>query len=389
MCLPRDHPSDWGPSLLPVLDVYQQAESRSVIGLSIIQLSRSTSSRHDRKRRWSIGVLSASLIIIVLVGILVAMSPRLKGSKSVSEDLEARSESPAGSGLASATAPGESQPVLDPTPATESPRTRTLQGGQLLQRSFQSAALQRQMPYYIYLPPGYQSSDARYPVLYMLHGYYGSFMEWADIGIHQAADEMIQAQEIEPMIVVLVEGETSYFVNHGDAGPRWGDYVERDVVAIIDDTYRTIPTREARAVGGLSMGGQGALRMAFQHPEIFGIVGAHSPTVRWERPDEKFEFADDAYYDSINPLQLARVAPNLDQLQIWIDVGDDDWNWFWVADLHTELEARAIPHEFTYFPGPHEGEYWIAHQKAYLDYYSRAFRTARALDAARRTQTRP
>ena len=161
----------------------------------------------------------------------------------------------------------------------------------------------------------------------------------------------------------MVEGETSYYVNQGDGGPRWGDYVERDIVATIDETVRTVPTRGARAVGGLSMGGHAALRIAFQHPDVFGIVGAHSPTLRWERPLDKFGFADDAYYDSVNPLQLARVAPDLDQLRIWIDVGDDDWNWFWVADLHDELAARAIPHEFTYFEGHHDGDYWIEHQE--------------------------
>ncbi|MFN0072589.1 MAG: alpha/beta hydrolase [Chloroflexota bacterium] len=328
-------------------------------------------------------VLGIILVVIAGIGAGIAMDHSQWKQRFTSERSEVRSAVPEGNGLTSAAAPSDELPDTGFVPATQSPPANHLLGGQLLQRSLWSVALGRGMPYSIYLPPDYQSSDTRYPVLYLLHGYYGNYMEWADIGIHRVADEMIRVQTIEPLIVVMVEGETSYFVNHGDSGPRWGDYVERDVVTTIDESYRTIPTRAARAVGGLSMGGHAALRIAFQHPEIFGGVGAHSPTLRWERPEDKFEFADDTYYDSINPLQIAREAPSLDQLRIWIDVGDEDWNWFWVSDLHDELTTRTIPHEFSFFRGQHEGTYWSAHLVTYLDFYARAFHSPVAPDVAR------
>jgi enterochelin esterase-like enzyme len=231
------------------------------------------------------------------------------------------------------------------------------------------------MPYSVYLPPGYGSSDRHYPVLYLLHGYFGNYVEWADVGIQQTADRLILAAAIQPMIIVMPEGEQSYYVNHGQHGPRWGDYMLQDVIRVVDSTFRTIPQREARAVGGLSMGGHAALQLAFRNPDVFAIVGAHSPTLRWDRPEDKFAFADDAYYEKVSPLHLARDRDGLDQLHIWIDVGEDDWNWFWVEELHDQLDARGIDHEFVFLGGGHDAEYWIEYRRQYLLFYDAAFQS--------------
>ena len=133
--------------------------------------------------------------------------------------------------------------------------------------------------YSIMLPPGYDASGRRYPVLYMLHGVAGDSTEWQSIGLLEAADRMIQDGEIEPMLIVLPNGGANYWVNHAD-GARWGDYLVSDVVASVDREYRTIPRARDRAIGGLSMGGEGALRMAMLNPDVFGIAAAHSPSLR-------------------------------------------------------------------------------------------------------------
>jgi S-formylglutathione hydrolase FrmB len=93
-------------------------------------------------------------------------------------------------------------------------------------------------------------------------------------GLIDVADQEIRTGSLAPMIIILPQGDKGYWVNHADNGPRWGDYVIRDLVPHIDATYRTLRDRSARAIGGLSMGGSGALYHAFTHPDVFSIVGA-------------------------------------------------------------------------------------------------------------------
>jgi enterochelin esterase-like enzyme len=273
------------------------------------------------------------------------------------------------------TVPGDELMIPGLTVAVEGPRSLPLRGGQLWPHAFMSPTLERLMPYYVYLPPGYEKGDGRYPVLYLLHGYYGNFEEWAEVGVHQAADKLILSGEIQPVIIVMPEGEQSYYVNHGADGPRWGDYIVNDVVNEIDRNYRTIPTAEARAIGGLSMGGTGALHLAFTHPTEFGVVGAHAPTLKWDRPDDKFSFADDEYYRSVNPLVEASELDGFERMIIMLDVGDDDAGWFTVDQLYQALDERGIVSELDYLDGSHSAEYWIDHQWEYLPAYDRAFRT--------------
>ena len=62
------------------------------------------------------------------------------------------------------------------------------------------------------------------------------------------------------------------WVDHTNGGPKWGQYTAQDVVAEIDATWRTVPGRDHRAIGGLSMGAQGALQLAMRYPDVFGRV---------------------------------------------------------------------------------------------------------------------
>ena len=170
-------------------------------------------------------------------------------------------------------------PVLAPVPAGAAgvPLAGTLQLGQLRSRQ-----IGRELPYLVYLPPDYLTSERRYPVLYMLHGAGGDYTEWSDSFLPEWTDELIRTGEIQPMIVVMPDGgERSYFSNLSN-GTRWADYLAYEVVPTIDATYRTVPAAEARAIGGLSGGGLGALALALNHPDLFGAVGGHSPSLRLE-----------------------------------------------------------------------------------------------------------
>src|SRR5688500_5678606 len=129
-------------------------------------------------------------------------------------------------------------------------------GGVWVDRSAYSEALGRQMPYRIYLPEGYERSTRRYPVVYLLHGQSGRYDEWSGYGVEEAANELTAAQKLPQMILVSPQGGLGYWMNQdGGAlgrGTAWGDYVARDVVRHVDETYRTLALRESRAVGGLS-----------------------------------------------------------------------------------------------------------------------------------------
>jgi enterochelin esterase-like enzyme len=263
------------------------------------------------------------------------------------------------------------QPIAVGTPTANRaiPFVGTLQGT-LRERRFYSQALDRDMSYYVYMPAGYGSDGRRYPVLYMLHGGGGSKDEWLAYGLVDTLDRMIAARTIQPLILILPQGDTGYWVDQPD-GPRWGDYVDSDLVRQVDATFRTVASPTERAIGGLSMGGAGALQLAFNHPDVFGIVGAHSPALHLD--DGTFAlYGSGEEFALREPLDLAASAPGIHSLRIWIDAGDEDP---WLARderLDEILTSRGVTHAWRILSGGHEGPYWRDNIPTYLRFYDGA-----------------
>lgn len=251
--------------------------------------------------------------------------------------------------------------------------------GRFREEHFHSQALDRELPYYIYLPPGHEAANHGFPVLYMLHGASGDNAEWATIRLIDWTDRLVVGGELPPLIVVLPQGDFGYWVNHVNGGPRWGDYVVADLVLHVDQYYPTLATPQARAVGGLSQGGHAALQLTLNHPDIFGVAGAHSPSLR---PDDGFLpwLGTGAEYARRDPISLAQSLPlaTLRQATLWLDVGSEDPWRPRVELLHDILRERGATHEFHVWPGAHDGEYWQPHVPDYLRYYGRALRPGRA-----------
>ncbi len=242
-------------------------------------------------------------------------------------------------------------------------------------RSFWSDSLQRAQPYLVHLPPGYDANpNADYPVLYLLHGKNATYRFWEDMGLPDVADRLVLAGEIQPFIIVMPDGENAYWVNHANNGPRWGDYIGRDLVAEIDARFRTRPDRESRAVGGVSMGGCGALQLGMNYSSVFGIVGAHSPALRTHDTAPSY-FGDLAYFNSHSPVPLFKAQPQKARsLRIWMDMGQQDvWHGPALA-FHQQLVQEGIPHQWRDRPGGHDGAYWGGHEEEYVRYYDSAFR---------------
>lgn len=133
----------------------------------------------------------------------------------------------------------------------------------------------------IYLPPGYETTGQRYPVIYFLHGFMLSDTLVFQLNrFNDLMDSAILSGLIRPMIFVVPNSDThfggSFYTNSALTG-NWADYIAKDVVNLIDKKYRTLADRNSRGLTGHSMGGNGALKIGMQYPDVFGAVYALSP----------------------------------------------------------------------------------------------------------------
>ena len=133
-----------------------------------------------------------------------------------------------------------------------------------------STILSKELEYSIYFPADYETSNRRYPVLYLLHGYSDDETGWTQFGeAHLICDRSIQAGESAPMIIVMPDAGVTWYINNYDGKMRYEDYFIKELIPHIDETYRTRTTKQYRAIAGLSMGGYGTLIMATKHPDLF------------------------------------------------------------------------------------------------------------------------
>jgi len=263
-------------------------------------------------------------------------------------------------------------PAATHTPAplpTSTPTPLPSGDSDLYSDNYDSAIMGQNMPYMIYLPPGYNNSQRRYPVLYLLHGWGGDFGEWSWYGTQDIADQMMRAGEIPPFIIASPEGDKAYWFNHAD-GPRWGDYMAREFVDTIDQRFRTIPKRESRAIGGLSMGGQGSLSLALLHNDRFSLVGLRSPS--WRRvgdPDTPTFFGDATYYHQIDAAALLKDHAPTQPLNVYFIYGDEDPWGGRSKEVQDQLKARQIPFEVHIYPGDHSADFFKTRIEEDLQFY--------------------
>jgi enterochelin esterase-like enzyme len=134
----------------------------------------------------------------------------------------------------------------------------------------------------VYLPRGYDSTtEKRYPVLYLLHGFLGTNRAWSErYRLHETLDELIHAGKIQPLIVVMPDARNRFGGNAYANSPvtgNWEDFFTRDLIAYIDGRYRTLSTRASRGIAGHSSGAGQALKWALRHPDLYAAVYALSP----------------------------------------------------------------------------------------------------------------
>ncbi len=148
----------------------------------------------------------------------------------------------------------------------------------------------------VYLPPGYESGNARYPVVFVLTGFTGrgtmllNDSAW-DETLPQRTDRLIADGKVQPMILVMPDCFTriggSQYLNSSAVG-QYEDHVVKELVAFVDKKYRTIADRDHRALVGKSSGGYGSVILAMRHPDVFGLMASHSGDMYFElcyKPD--------------------------------------------------------------------------------------------------------
>ncbi len=236
-------------------------------------------------------------------------------------------------------------------------------------QSFFSPAMQRNMSYCILLPADYQSSRESYPVLYLLHGLFGSENDWL------AKTKLSDYARPLHLIVVMPEADDSWYTNSAaEPRNRYEDYLFGNLLREIESKYRVRPARNARFAAGLSMGGYGAVKAALQHPELFSVVGAFSPAFLGPREVSPFITPRLAFGPPGSPARranddfvlLARADPAT-LPYFFLSCGAQD-----PLLANTEQMARlmhlfAIPYESYEWPGKHDWTIWDRSVRQFLD----------------------
>jgi enterochelin esterase-like enzyme len=253
-------------------------------------------------------------------------------------------------------------------------------GTVLEQRTVNSTILGRAVTYSIYLPPDYQASERTYPVVYLLHGYTDDHTGWVQFGeVNRYADKAILEGAIPPMIIVMPNGDTSFYINSYDGKEKYEDFFIKEFMPSIEKTYRIKAQKRYRGVAGLSMGGYGTLIYSLKYPELFAAAAPLSAAVfddstvttmpdnRWNDRFGKLyglglkgkERLNQSWYsNSILKIVESKTADDLKKVRYWIDCGDDDFLTKGNCLLHIALIDKAIPHEYRVRDGAHNWTYW-------------------------------
>ena len=213
----------------------------------------------------------------------------------------------------------------------------------------------------VYLPPGYDTSQNRYPVVYLLHtggaserffpynefppsfeatGIFTKPQDFPDKGFIWMIDSLIDVGDILPMIIAMPNNNTAYggsFCINSALNGNYEDYFIQDIVPYVDNNYRTLTDRNSRAISGHCMGGFGAMYLSMKHPDVFGLVASHSselcmdalaracqPLLQMENPSGITGPDPAKPFTSFIYLFSAAFSPNLSNPPYFVDIPFDD-----------------------------------------------------------------
>jgi S-formylglutathione hydrolase FrmB len=266
-----------------------------------------------------------------------------------------------------------------------------------------SQILKRSVHYCVQVPATYDVKDAKgqlphFPVLYFLHGLGDNEQTLFKTGGWTLIEDLRQQHKIGDFLVVAPEGRNSFYINSADCKDRYSDFFLREFMPFIEKKYRVVPGRAGRGIGGISMGGYGALRFAFAYPQLFGSVSAQSGALILESPQQINAAAksgspvvralslvfgnpiDVAHWQANNPFALAKKnQAALRTLAIYFNCGQNDDYGFekGAAALDKQLTAEGVRHEYHPYEGDHSLNYFLTHLGETMEFHSKAFARVR------------
>jgi S-formylglutathione hydrolase FrmB len=260
-----------------------------------------------------------------------------------------------------------------PAPQTHPDSPRQFPGVTMRDVTFHSAALNRDMPYRVYLP-AQLIPNKKLPVVYLLHGGNGGFRDWSndsDVG-HDAA---------QGLILVMPEGAFSYYANAAEKPKdKYEDYVVNDLISDVEARFPAAKGRDNRAIVGISMGGFAAIKLALSRPDLFVFVAAFSPSIdilhrkfspkrigEWWRIRSLFGPAGSESRKASDPFLLVQSANPAATPYIYMTAGEHEPLLEPIRRFASRLHDRHFAYEFHTKPGGHDWNEWDAQIPACFD----------------------
>ena len=268
----------------------------------------------------------------------------------------------------------------------------TLATGRVECNSLPSKILARSVPYCIVLPASFDADKARtFPVLYFFHGLGDNEQFFVHSGAWNLLEDMRDKGELKDFLIATPDARSTFYINARDGKERYEDFLLQEFFPYVEKHYRVAAGRANRAISGISMGGYGAVYLAFRHPQLFSSVSAHSAALIEKLPNFLAGALPDSprarvlgnafgnppdpvFWQAHNPIVIARTA-NVAHLNIYFDCGDQDDFGFEAGAIALDkvLASRQIPHEFHIYAGRHDASYFAEHLPASLEFHSRHF----------------
>jgi endo-1,4-beta-xylanase len=218
----------------------------------------------------------------------------------------------------------------------------------LIHDTVRSAGMNLEIGHNVYLPPGYEQGDTRYPVIYFLHGWGGN--ENSDAGTFDGwLAKLTREHNLPRAICVFPNGGRSWYQDYSVERGLIETHLTRELIPYIDRTYRTLADREHRVLVGFSMGGGGAVRLAVKYPELFSAAGAWGGAFSFRDPNP--------IPDELKPAGLAKVAG---RVRLYLTVGTEDSQLLTHPAMIQNLADAKFPFTYEVLAGvPHDpSEYY-------------------------------
>jgi S-formylglutathione hydrolase FrmB len=270
--------------------------------------------------------------------------------------------------------------------------SRAHAAGRVECNSMPSKILAHPVPFCVVLPASFDLDKMKhFPILYFFHGLGDNEQFFVHSGAWNLMEDIRENGELKDFLIATPDARSTFYVDAKDGKERYEDFLLQEFFPYVETHYRVTPGRANRAISGISMGGFGALYLAFRHPQLFSSVSAHSAALIEKLPNflggaqpnsprsrvlggAFGNPPDPAFWQQHSPIAMARSA-NFAGLKIYFDCGDQDDCGFasGATALDKILSARHIPHEFHIYPGRHDPFYFAAHLPASLTFHSRLF----------------